>query len=1626
MQKPEKKEEKKISEGAIGIFVLVKLYLEHAGYEKERMKKVIIARAKEHKDDVKEVWENPAKYGKEMPTAFLEDPFGKEFDAQVRSGNPFPDTVEVQPPKAGTAKVQHPKDELDFAAISRRIEASGLEWLRMQEDERREQILYGWKSLTLSAAERLLRDFRVDLNQRGYIPAHEWKVYTQIKHLKKEMEKETAAGGQETKSEGAAKVDSAALKIFALARIYCECPDDRKELENAIVELAQRYPGDVRIAWTHAGRWKTGVSPKFFTTEFGKAFDAAMRGADQLTKCGEAGFFATASKKIGEGGVGWFEQQSKGYKRAILSCWAELSAGAVGSFLSEFEKAAAQGALPVYFYRAYSEMRLRRKKWEVPRPVETKEPEPKGMEVMTEKKNEEAAGKKETEPLIAMPIDRERLFLEMVAAGKKLEEIESRLQMNKVELGKFALDLMMNGKLRPAEVTENVKVGRSQRPVAGKNLNEKTLKEAHEALEKPYRKPTINELIDETGWKRKKVLAVKCALGLETCHPRIADARDRIVEAIGKNGGKVPNKVVLRKLTGLSRFHIDEQLPHLMKAGIFPEAKAMKPEWKTTAVTDNPYKLAARLMVSQLAPNESRYLLLKHLAEGGKNRYEIAKKTGVSSGSLHYELKNLKDTGLVLQDGEGYAVTKRGRKVLKATEAIFFWGHPPSRLDKKKEWGLTKIFGNAAHSGNCAALLDLADMQESVPGRGWVTHGQSEEAELYLHDSASFYKLAGMGIVAEEDIGKSGRFAYGFSEDFAKLKRIPFGEIARKCPFKRHYSSEDRQTADKLLQKHDIPLSVRETIDNPSKLQVGWCIASGIFAHNAIARKTGMRRTDVTMNTGMLEDAGHVRKRLPGIRINVEEKHARMLLEYLRALEGIVAGELKGRRLEVKVPEKGGRDKFVSLPLPPPVEASGRKAYGYWTGPGGKRKFLRELGETIDEEGTSSYETIGKARPDVRGAFERHRREWGIKNWKDAVVKTGRTHTVKWKLTKKECLKELKAESLKAKSTASCAMPKWVLRYFFNHKREWGFKGWKDAVNACGMKHTVREVTKKDWVAAMRKNYRETGLTSSTSVPSKLVGQFKAHWKEWGLPEKWKEAVPRIGLPYVAGYAVLTKEEFFEGLGEFSRKYGTNSQRAVAKKKRWRWLLSGFAYHKEEWGLKSWKGALDEAGIERVLKGGKYDEEKFLKELKAACKKHKTTSSTMIKTKTNLWGIFTQHKEKWGYKGIDDALEKIGLQAVGRGKPRTRAREKAVGRKEALGRKPKKPPVGERGSELGGEPEKPPVKKLEETVDGKPKKPPLKEMGGAVGEGPKKPPVGEQGEEIGDEPNKPPVNELGREIGGEPAQPRTFLIERVRREAKDDVDFFIRLAKQANAMQLSKMEMEDAVALVAGMDEKTKRKLMQEAPDAYSRLILLAPGVKKPAPEPPPPPPPKPIPVEIPVALTRKVSAKTQEKVDEFKALAVRFGEIERERTALIQTQKTDQDTNDALVLLEVERERAIKQIKNMDADTNDALARQAVRVHMQLIMYAENWEGKKKERSETARKEAREMLRAGGQEKKTLFRYMGTLEESGFTFAGNNLRFIEKEQPEDAKLIAQALRVFKLDYTNLVEEFRNWKRHNA
>jgi large subunit ribosomal protein L29 len=388
--------------------------------------------------------------------------------------------------------------------------------------------------------------------------------------------------------------------------------------------------------------------------------------------------------------------------------------------------------------------------------------------------------------------------------------------------------------------------------------------------------------------------------------------------------GKVPNKVVLRKLTGLSRFQIDGQLQHLMKAGMFPEAKAATFELEKAAITDNPYKLAARLMISQLAPTDCRYFLLKHLAESGKSAYEIAKTTGASSGSLHLEQKHLMDTGLVLQDGESYAVTKRGKKVLKATEKIFFQGHPPSKLGKKKDWSLTKIFSNAAHSGICAAFLDLADMQESVHERGWVTHGQSEEAELYLHDGASFYKLARMGIVWEEDVGKSGRFAYGFSKDFAKLKQIPFSEIVRKCPFKRRYSSEDRQAADKLLQKYGIPLSVRETIDSPSKLRVGWCIATGMFAHNAIARKTGMTRTDVTMNAGMLEDAGHVHQRLPGIKIKVEERRARTLLNYLRALEGIAAGELKERGLEVKVPETGIRDKFVSLPLPPPIEAEGK------------------------------------------------------------------------------------------------------------------------------------------------------------------------------------------------------------------------------------------------------------------------------------------------------------------------------------------------------------------------------------------------------------------------------------------------------------------------------------------------------------------------------------------------------------------------------------------------------------------------------------------------------------------------------------------------------------------------------
>ncbi len=1471
--------------------------------------------------------------------------------------------------------------------------------------------------------------------------------------------------------------------------------------------------------------------------------------------------FERVSNNIVIYGFDWFRRRPMILRMKILGNCEKLSKSARNRILERFEKEKNEN-----YTKNWTRHRITEEEWAI---------YPKLLEL---KKKEDAAEKRGNavptpdipvgrtaqtgtpKPSVAASVDREKLFLEMIAGRKSVAEISAELKLNEIELGKLALKLAGEGKLRPAGVTENVDAEKLRKPVAGQvSISDgKMLKEAHKALEKPYRKPTIDELVDETGWKRKKVLAIKGALGLETCDLRTAKARDRIVEAVGKNGGKVPNKVMLKKLTGLSRFQVDGQLPHLMKAGVFPEAKAATFELEKATITDDPYKLAARLMISQLAPTGCRYFLLKHLAEDGKSAYEIAKTTGASSGSLHLEQKHLMDTGLVLQDGERYAVTKRGKKVLKATEKIFFQGHPPSKLGKKKDWSLTKIFSNAAHSGICAAFLDLADMQESVPERGWVTHGQSGEAELYLHDSASFYKLAKMGLVWEEDVGKSGRFAYSFGEDFAKLKRIPFGEIARKCPFKQHYSSEDRQAADKLLQKHGIPLSVRETVDSPSKLLVSWCIASGMFTHNAIARKTGMRRTDVTMVAGMFEDAGHVRKRLPGIRINVEEKRARMLLDYLRRLEGIAAGELKERRIKVKVPETGMRDKFVSLPLPPPIEAeekSGtsrgkraqkrketnpdrlKKAYEKLKTPRRNPtadELAKELGWSVEnvraaKKGTNlefcdpriaeTMDKIQKATDENGGVVPPYyvlEKKTGLSKfrlkqyvnvpepeelevrklgWKNAEVVNDAYRLAARRMVSYlipadyryfllraiisgestpskiiseisgsagdfyEGLRHLKNAGLVAMRDGGYFATKRGRKVLnatdaiffegkppasFNRKRKWDLTdvfGWTRHAESCAaflhladMQDSVKG--EREWISfgaggkielpvliKTFQRFMEMNVIETERAEALYRAyEFSAAFKKIGeIPFKEIAKVGTLKLKY----SKREKAEVAAFLAEHNIPPGGDAGIDCPSRLRVAWCIANKIFNCQAIGERTGLSMNTALSIERYFRlngsiqqrqhGIRINMEEpraviitnYLRELERIVADELKENGFKAKLPAKLWGKALKTTPIPLPLPIEASDLKVP-RAVGRGKPRTGAGERATGRKEAVGRKPKKPPVGERGSELGGEPGKPPVKERGSAAGRLPNKPPLKELGGAADE------------ELDEQPDGMP----GEGVGGEQAQsPHTLLIATLQDDAENEVDFFIKLVKKMEVTQLTKPEREEALALIAGMDEKTARELVLKAPDLYTRLILLTPSVRKFAP--PPPPPPQPVPVEIPSALTRNVSAKTQEKVDDFKALAGRLGEIDRERTALIQSKKTDKDTVGALALLDEEREEAIRKIKKMDNDTNDALARQAVRAHMQLIVYAENWEGKKKERFETAREAARNMLKAGEREKETLFKYMGALEESDFIFDGSNFRFLEKERPEDGRLIAQALLVFRQNYRSLVEEFRNWKRHN-
>ncbi len=92
---------------------------------------------------------------------------------------------------------------------------------------------------------------------------------------------------------------------------------------------------------------------------------------------------------------------------------------------------------------------------------------------------------------------------------------------------------------------------------------------AHRLVAKPYRGPTIAELVDETGLSAHKVYKRAERLGLETCFANIAHALDMIVALVEKRGGKVPKISGIIRETRFSRERVNRCLERLEACGAF-------------------------------------------------------------------------------------------------------------------------------------------------------------------------------------------------------------------------------------------------------------------------------------------------------------------------------------------------------------------------------------------------------------------------------------------------------------------------------------------------------------------------------------------------------------------------------------------------------------------------------------------------------------------------------------------------------------------------------------------------------------------------------------------------------------------------------------------------------------------------------------------------------------------------------------------------------------------------------------------------------------------------------------------------------------------------------------------------
>ncbi len=444
---------------------------------------------------------------------------------------------------------------------------------------------------------------------------------------------------------------------------------------------------------------------------------------------------------------------------------------------------------------------------------------------------------------------------------------------------------------------------------------------AYRMLERPYCKPTMDELIAGTGWSKQRVELVKQRLGMSAGRESVAEKSDAVADAILKRGGKIPHRYVLLKMTKLSEYDLSVYLAKMESSGTFAPERKPSISARRAVISGDQYVLAARMMVSGLVTTERRLRILNCVAEGEDDAANISRTLKAKKRRVAEGLQWLETAGLVWNDGKGLKITGRGSEVLTAAKAF--------QLRKSNHLNLDALFRSGGDR-LCPQLLNLAELQESIQKERnppWITYGTARDAELYAPQADALCRLTRMGVVKREQAQWPVFRSYNCSHQLKAVAKIPFEKIMETVPFKQHCSSKDRAEVYGLLEEYNVSLAARRVITNPQRLAIAWCIANGIFHPRAIMRKTKVNYHEIWRATEALGRSDLAWKRLPGIMIDMERPRAKLLVGYLRVLEGIIAKELTQRAeageagLGFEVPEeKYGHAVLGVLPLPAPLE----------------------------------------------------------------------------------------------------------------------------------------------------------------------------------------------------------------------------------------------------------------------------------------------------------------------------------------------------------------------------------------------------------------------------------------------------------------------------------------------------------------------------------------------------------------------------------------------------------------------------------------------------------------------------------------------------------------------------------